>query len=278
MKIDDRHLRIDRVIGYIREDPARPLSLKVLSGISFYSIDHLPGLFRERTGETPKQYSLKLRLETAFHLLVVHPDQAISGIALDSGFSSPAVFSRAMKQYFGYTPEQLRGLSHGEQMRLVHEPSPGLYAPSSHAAPGVEIVRLGTIRGCYRMAPFNDPKAIREAFSELTGPGTSFYGILAPHQRNTYLAFLATTADLPFPSCEIKGGLFARFPVTGDLRQTNKTAHYFYRRWLPTSGYKISGVNGFETFDGEPSVQPYPEIQRYVHIPIERVRIPDFAK
>ena len=99
------------------------------------------------------------------------------------------------------------------------------------------------------------------------------YGILGPHQRNTYKAFLPVNTKAPvtdkFPFVEIKGGQFATFKVRGNLRQTNKAAHYFYHRWLPESGFKIAGVTGFETFSENPATTPYYQLEREIHIPIE---------
>ena len=61
----------------------------------------------------------------------------------------------------------------------------------------------------------------------------------------------------------------SQFTVSGDLRITNKAAHYFYRRWLPASGFRIAGIAGFERFEGNPAEIPYESLKRTIHIPIE---------
>jgi AraC family transcriptional regulator len=301
----ERKKRIDHVVDYIFSNFDGQISLQTLAGVANYSPFHLQKVFKQIIGDSPKQYILKLRLETAFHLLVIHPQKSIREIAIDSGFSSPAVFSRAIKSYFGHSPEQIRHLPHREKMRLLHSAAPKSVpaqtpivappssstahcpAPTTGSAPSAEKTTIHTlkkasVKGIYLVVPFDEPEVIQGAFNQLSRiarahdwvvPGSGMYGILGPHQRNTYKAFLPVHQTVPgtdrFPLVEIEGGQFATFKVRGDLRQTNKAAHYFYHRWLPDSGFKIAGVTGFETFSGNPALIPYYQLEREIHIPIE---------
>jgi AraC family transcriptional regulator len=254
-------------------------------------------------GQSPKPYSLQLRLETAFHYLVIQPDKSVQEIGFDSGFTTPSLFSRAIKKYFGHSPEQIRRLPHAQQMRLLHGKAgqPTLQRESllrhdfSADRPEIRVVRKGAVQGCYVLAPFDAPTKITAAFQVLERyagqmglpvgeSGAPLCGIITPHLRNSYRAFLPLSADkagglplalplpLTLPGSRIEGGLFACFPVTGDLRHTNKVAHYFYRQWLPASGYRIAGIAGFETFGQNPASVSYHELQRYIHIPVEPIR------
>jgi len=284
----ERKKRIDHVIDYILANPATEITLETLAGLAHYSPFHLQKIFKEIIGESPKQYLLKLRLEIAFHLLIIHPHKSIQEIATDSGFSSPAVFSRAMKSYFGHSPGQLRELSHIQRMKLlyaVNHRSPRHPVSTSPASPlpvAIRTVKKGPVKGIYRIAPFDDPEKIQRAFQELNRIARTrdwatakpmLYGILTPHQRNTYRAFLPLTQkDLgsnQFPLTEIKSGIFAAFTVRGDLKQTNRSVHDFYHRWLPESGYKIADVTGFETFSEDPASTAYCQLEREIHIPVE---------
>lgn len=292
----DQERRILRVVDHIFAHPDQDLSRPTLGRVAHYSPEHLPKLFKQFTGETPKQFSAHLRLETAFHRLIIHPGEPIAAIGVECGFSSLSTFSRAMKTYFRFSPEEIRRLPHSQQMRLLHHssaPSPmsavqiasGVPPVSTIARltppPGISIVRQAAIQGIYLPAPFNAPEKITQAFETLNGfsgndKATALKGILMPHLRNTYRAFLTLSPEqfsgLPYPATRIEAGTYARFTVTGDLRTSNKAAHHFYRSWLPASGYRISGIAGFETFDQDPANYPYPELQRHIHIPIEPAR------
>ena len=281
---DHRH-RIANVIDHIFKNTTQDVPLETLATVAHYSPDHLQKLFKKAFGETPKQYGLQLRLEIGFHYLVVHPHRSIGEIAIESGFSSLSVFSRGVKNYFGHSPEQIRRLPHAQQMKLLHGAGAAIAAEVREAfavrpaarfvRPEVRVVRRESIRGYYVVAPFNDPHRIREAFQRLScfGCPPFFYGILTPHQRNTYRAFLPLPSETPMvadcPIWEIEGGTFATFSTSGDLRMTNKAAHYFYRQWLPASGYRIAGIAGFETFDESPVDTPYDQLTRHIFIPIE---------
>ena len=282
--------RIDHVIDYIFTHLNTPISLQTLANVANYSPFHLQKVFKQVIGDSPKQYTIKLRLETAFHLLIIHPQKSIQEISIDSGFSSPAVFSRAIRSYFKHSPEQIRDLSHRERMKLLHRAAPKSASfqapiPDSSINPGkvsIRAIKKESVRGIYLVAPFDAPAEIQRTFKDLSkiarsqdwaASGSGMYGILSPHQRNTYKSFLSVSKDMTgtdkFTVTEIKGGTFAAFKVKGDLRRTNKAAHYFYHRWLPDSGYKIAGVAGFETFADDPSCTPYYQLEREIHIPIE---------
>jgi AraC family transcriptional regulator len=285
----ERQYRIHQVIDYITTHLDQEITMQTLGNVAHYSPFHLQKLFKQLVGESPKQYALKLRLETAFHLLIIHPQKSIQEIAIDSGFSSPAVFSRAIRNYFGYPPEQLRRQPHRIQMKSLHGQQYPQYeqfavtpAITNLAAdqPFIRVIRKEPVNGIYQLTTFNQPAQIQHAFKSLTRfantrglPFKSLTGILAPLQRNTYKAFLplreVPPQGSPFPTGEIKGGAFATFTVCGDLQQTKRAAHHFLHRWLPTNGYKIAGVAGFETFMENPAVVPYFQLQRQIHIPIE---------
>lgn len=292
----ERQHKIHQVIDYIFTHLNQEITIQTLSKVAHYSPFHLQKLFKQFVGESPKQYALKLRLETAFHLLIIHPHKSIQEIALDGGFSSPAVFSRAMKNNFGYSPEQLRQLPHRAQMKILHGNTPasqvarpkqdpavtqvGIVPSAGH--PIIHVIRKEPVNGIYQLAPFNQAEKVQQAFQALLRFAVAHnlctkyvYGILAPHQRNSYKTFLPFSPDWPlsppFPQYEIEGGTFATFTVSGDLKQTSKVAHYFIHCWLPENGYKIAGINGFETFSGNPAATPYFQLQRQIHIPIEPV-------
>jgi AraC family transcriptional regulator len=84
------------------------------------------------TGETPKQYTLRLRLERgALRLILL--DESILNIAMDCGFSNHETFSRAFRRHFHVSPQEFRSTGRLPQ-------SSGHEVP--HAAPAAESVSL----------------------------------------------------------------------------------------------------------------------------------------
>ena len=83
------------------------VSLDALASRAGWSPFHLHRAFTRMVGETPKQYTLRLRLEGAAARLVAS-DDSIVDIALSAGFRSHEVFTRAFRRYFGRPPAAYR--------------------------------------------------------------------------------------------------------------------------------------------------------------------------
>ena len=83
------------------------VSLDALAGRAGWSRFHLHRAFRRLVGETPKAYTQRLRLDRAAARLVTGTARVVD-IALDSGFASHEVFSRAFRRRFGRSPERYR--------------------------------------------------------------------------------------------------------------------------------------------------------------------------
>jgi len=178
----ERKRRIDHVIDYIFGNLDGQISLQTLAGVANYSPFHLQRVFKQIIGDSPKQYIIKLRLETAFHLLIIHPQKSIQEIAIESGFSSPAVFSRAIKSYFSHSPEQLRHLPHREMMNLLHtaasrsgpgqtpipDPAPAASSTLSAGKVTIHTIKKASVTGIYLFAPFDHPGKIQQAFNQLS--------------------------------------------------------------------------------------------------------------
>ena len=123
-------------------------TLKMLSARTGSSAFQLHRAFRAMIGESPKQYTLRLRLEQAAARLATR-DASVLEIALGAGFKSHEVFTRAFSRHFGVTPtayraSALRDLSpavRDQHTSLVESAGPciGLYhlrinSPSSRRA------------------------------------------------------------------------------------------------------------------------------------------------
>src|SRR5215472_9971555 len=83
----------------------RPLrTLAAWAGASPFQLHRA---FRAMVGESPKQYTLRLRLERAATRLVKR-DASVLEVALGAGFRSHEVFTRAFSRRFGVTPNAYR--------------------------------------------------------------------------------------------------------------------------------------------------------------------------
>jgi AraC family transcriptional regulator len=83
------------------------VSLETLAARAGWSPFHFHRAFRRVVGETPKQYTQRLRLDRAAARLAAGTDPVLS-IAADAGFASHEVFTRAFRRQFGRTPSNYR--------------------------------------------------------------------------------------------------------------------------------------------------------------------------
>ncbi len=82
-------------------------TLVEMAKLSGWSRFHFHRQFKSVTGETPKQFELRLRVERAAVLLQSSTKQIVD-IALETGFSSHEVFSRAFRRQFKISPRAYR--------------------------------------------------------------------------------------------------------------------------------------------------------------------------
>lgn len=124
-------------MAYAASHLDRELPLAELARHAGLSQFHLHRLFSAAAGETPKHYTLRLRLGRAAVLLLTTPD-SILDIALSCGFQNHETFSRAFRRRFRMTPRayRARGLVNGG----------GPYAGAAHAA---VIAKAGPCIGLY---------------------------------------------------------------------------------------------------------------------------------
>lgn len=99
--------QVNWVREYVQHHLDQDLSLAELAQQSGFSPFHFARLFRQMTGESPHQYVINRRLETAQRLLK-ETDLPLSQIALMTGFSSRSHFTRTITRHLGQPPRQYR--------------------------------------------------------------------------------------------------------------------------------------------------------------------------
>jgi len=119
--------RINRVTDHISANLAGTLDLQALADVAYFSPWHFHRVFQAVTGETLADCVRRLRLESAAQHLIYSSQTALQ-IALDTGFASAEVFSRAFRAHFGMTPTAWRrggwkdwAARHQIELRKIHQ-------------------------------------------------------------------------------------------------------------------------------------------------------------
>jgi AraC family transcriptional regulator len=99
--------QVQKVVAYAAGHLDEDVSLEALAGQAGLSAFHLHRVFSAVAGETPKQFTLRLRLGRAAAMLLTTEDSVLD-IALACGFQSHEAFSRAFRKRFRITPSAYR--------------------------------------------------------------------------------------------------------------------------------------------------------------------------
>jgi AraC family transcriptional regulator len=99
--------RIQPALAYAASHLDEDVSLAALARQAGLSVYHLQRAFSITAGESPKQFTLRLRLGRAAAMLLTRDDSVLD-IALSCGFQSHEVFCRAFRRRFGLSPSVYR--------------------------------------------------------------------------------------------------------------------------------------------------------------------------
>ncbi|HZT19864.1 MAG TPA: GlxA family transcriptional regulator [Dongiaceae bacterium] len=112
----DARAPLTRILHEMEENLETPLSARELARRAGISVRALGRILRDRVGESPMRYYLKVRLQAARNSLF-YSDIPIQSVAASCGFSCPEVFSRSFRSHFGVSPREFRQQFAREQLR-----------------------------------------------------------------------------------------------------------------------------------------------------------------
>jgi len=110
--------RVQPLLAFAAAHLDEELSLATLAGLAGFSPFHLHRVFSAAVGETPKEFTLRLRLQRAAAMLVTCSDSALN-IALSCGFQSHEVFCRAFRKRFEISPTAYRARGFRDKAQAI---------------------------------------------------------------------------------------------------------------------------------------------------------------
>jgi AraC family transcriptional regulator len=290
------------VIRQIRRRSTDGATLAGLAGRAGWSPFHLHRAFRAMVHETPKQYTLRLQLQQAATRLV-SSDDSVLDVAVEAGFNSHEVFTRAFRRYFGVTPiayraQALAGASADIRRRhvaLVHTSGPcfGLYhvPASSHRRSSMPTLSIERREIAAQNILFVRLRAGRHEIANAIGEGL---GKAFPYSQRLGLAiagrpftrYLSTgpglfsievgmpVATAPQGEGVVEAGTLPAGPAAvathaGPYDQLSET-YAALERWIESNGYRVGGAP-WESYITDPADHPDPADWRTeVYWPLEK--------
>ncbi len=297
--------RIDRVVQYIDANLDNKISLADVANVSQFSAYHFHRIFTAFVGETVNDYIVRRRLERAVNLLVFKTELSITRVALDSGFSSSANFSKAVKLHFGFSPSEIRNPNkvkdskigkisskYGKDFkpsdlypaRIKNEVMNALNLEDTNMK--IEVRELDCQRVCTLASQRGyEPEAIYETWDKLID-WASNNGIKQDEQKRFAFAFDNPTVtpvdkcrytasvvigeniqvNQPFSLSEIPKGKYAVLYFKGTPEETIKAQLSIYSDWLPDSGFEPDNFPMLERYLNDARTDGYVEIEIYVKL------------
>lgn len=98
------------ILEYFDNNYMNNVSLDDMSRNMYLSSVYISKVFKEKTGESPINYLINLRLEKAKDLLISTESQ-IKTIAQSVGYNDAYYFSKLFKKYYGHSPCKFRSIN-----------------------------------------------------------------------------------------------------------------------------------------------------------------------
>ncbi len=253
---------IAKTVWMIESRVGLPVTLDELARHAGVSRYHLSRIFPLATGFSISGYLRGRRLSVAAQALADGaPD--ILQVALDAGYGSHEAFTRAFRDQFGLTPDEVRRRGSLETLTLVESLPMDSPATADLANPTIDhrpAMRMAGFREKLDMSNPNAIPALWQRFGQYLGsiPGAvsaAAYGIVAGMDGELcdYMAAaeISPSADpLPeFKTLTVPERRWARFPHHGHISQIRATIAAIYDYGL--------GRAGLEQADGISFVEYY---------------------
>jgi AraC family transcriptional regulator len=255
---------VRKAIWYVESHFAAPIALEDVAekcGVSPY---HLTRAFAAVTGLSVMRYVRARRLTEAARMLAGGAPDILT-VALDAGYGSHEAFTRAFREQFGLTPEEVRARGHLETLDL-QEP----FAMNDTPSPALEEPRLVTTRKPLLIAGIGQrysdaTRAAMPAQWQRFAPhighvpgqvGHTTYGVVCNGDDEGNVDYIcgvevADFGELPdtFARLRIAPAQYAVFVHRDHISTIHSTFCAIWERWLPQSGYRAADAPFFERYD-----------------------------
>lgn len=287
--------RIVKAVQYIEENLSGDLNLADVASHCCFSAFHFHRIFSGVMKETLNSYISRRRLEKAVHWLAFKPEVNLTEIAYQCGFSSSANFSKATKQYFGYSPSEIRApkdaqkvavgnisKKYGKQFNpLALYPKAVKNNLHNDMTSMVKIQYFSAKRLCvlaslqgYQSASLFTTWDQLSAWAEAQDIAKQQQFRLAwcydnpavtPLDKCRYEASIAIndkiTVSAPFKTALLPEGEYAVMYVKGSPEDINQMQLQLFSHWLPNSGYEPDNLPMLERYLNDVRIDQFIELE-----------------
>ena len=255
---------VQKALWYVESHFGRPLSLDEIAEAGGVSRHHLVRAFGAVTGRSVMRYVRGRRLTVAAQALADGAPDILS-VALDAGYDSHEAFTRAFRDQFGATPEQVRAAASLSHLKLV-EPLRMTPTLTDLAPPRFETGKPMLIAGLterYNQETTAGIPAQWQRFQPWLGQvpdqvGDVAYGVCYNGDGEGHIDYMSGVevrdfGDLPpeLSKVRLPEQTYAVFTHKGHVADIHHSWGAIMSRWFPESGTQHADAPDFERYGPE---------------------------
>lgn len=256
---------VNKAVWYIESHSGEALSLDEIAAAAGVSRFHFSRAFTTATGQSAIRYLRGRRLSLAARALCNGAHDILS-VALDSGYGSHEAFTRAFREQFGITPEQLRAERRLETLNLVEPIKMTESLLTNLTPPRFEQGRAMLIAGLAERYSCNDGAGIPAQWQRFLPEmghvpgqqGDAAYGVCCNQDDEGNFDYIAGVAVCDFSALpahlarlRIPAQRYAVFRHERHISEIRRTVHTIWSQWLPESGHQAADAPNFERYGPE---------------------------
>lgn len=259
---------IQRSIDYFEQHINEEIDLNSIVRQSCFSTTHFYRIFQALVGETLKDYVRKRRLSDAATQLCFTKKRVID-IALEYGFNSQEVFTRAFSKLFGITPGRYRLMKNKITLFEKSDAYQRMMVNMNKASWIEPRIILDKKRKLLGLEQIVRPKgdAIRKLWGEFNLRKSELSEVATTDQLFglcEYMPDITDESEFGYIACvevedfsNIPKGMitkilapakYAVFTHKGSMEELKATYNYIYGAWLPYSGHELAELDTIEVY------------------------------
>ena len=256
-------------ILYLSKNFRKKITLEEIAKVSGISPFHFHRKFVEENNCTPHAYLENIRMQNATHIMALFPNAALTEVAFECGYSSPGIFSRAFKKYFGVAPSQ--------------------YKPKSEEAPKINVMKkIKPIQIQYlskkiiavQKVPLIENE-LNLAFQKIIDESSSNTTIIGfyldapfhtpPEQCRYFIGKESESSDKEDSLLTISSGYYTSVILKGGFHHI-KAKMVALNKEINKKGFVIDSLTGFEKVSISKEIEPfsYMQCRRELFVKIKR--------
>ena len=256
---------VQKALWYVESHSREPNSLEDIAANCKISAFHLTRSFAATMGLSLMRYLRARRMSEAALRLAQGADDILR-VALDAGYGSHEAFTRAFRDQFALTPEQVRAQGHVNNIPIVEAIAMNSTPASDLAPPRFETLAPMLIAGIVERYDCQSPAGIPDQwqrFSPYIGAissqvGKTAYGVIYNFDSESNFDYLcgvevSSSSDLPkgITSLQVAGQKYAVFAHRGHVAGIRATIAAIWNKGIPESGCQVAVAPTLERYGPE---------------------------